>query len=81
MFDGKQSHLNLRQFEDWQKQTMYERQQGICPHCGKEKREKIKFAFEEMEADHIKHWHEGGKTEIDNGQMLCIEHNRKKSGK
>lgn len=81
VFDGKQSHLNLRQFEDWQKQTMYERQQGICPHCVKEKREKIKFAFEEMEADHIKPWHEGGKTEIDNGQMLCIEHNRKKSGK
>ena len=36
IFDGRQSHLNLRQFEDWQKQTMYERQKGRCPECVKE---------------------------------------------
>ena len=34
-----------------------------------------------MEADHITPWSEGGKTEIENGQMLCRECNRKKSSK
>ena len=36
-------------------------------------------ALEEMEVDHITPWCEGGKTEISNGQMLCREHNRRKS--
>lgn len=81
IFDGKSSHLNLRQFEDWQKQTIYERQQGICPYCKKEGRSKIHYELDEMEADHIIPWYEGGKTNIDNCQMLCIEHNRKKSCK
>ena len=34
-----------------------------------------------MEADHITPWHEGGKTNEDNCQMLCKECNRRKSGK
>jgi 5-methylcytosine-specific restriction endonuclease McrA len=34
-----------------------------------------------MEADHITPWHEGGKTETKNGQMLCKEDNRRKGGK
>ena len=35
------------------------------------------FEIEEMEADHIKPWHEGGKTTLKNCQMLCKEDNRK----
>jgi len=34
-----------------------------------------------MEADHITPWAEGGKTDKDNGQMLCKECNRRKSSK
>ncbi|WP_343251811.1 HNH endonuclease signature motif containing protein [Mycoplasma amphoriforme] len=34
-----------------------------------------------MEGDHIVPWSQGGKTEINNLQMLCIEHNRRKSNK
>ena len=30
-----------------------------------------------MEADHIKPWHEGGKTTADNCQMLCKDDNKK----
>ena len=37
--------------------------------------------IEEMEADHILPWCDGGKTSVDNCQMLCREHNRQKSGK
>ena len=39
------------------------------------------YAYEEMEGDHITPWHEGGKTEPENLQMLCRECNRKKGGK
>lgn len=30
-------------------------------------------------ADHIHPWSKGGPTELDNGQLLCREHNRAKS--
>ncbi len=37
--------------------------------------------FDERESDHIKPWHEGGKTTAANCQMLCKDDNRRKSGK
>jgi hypothetical protein len=39
-----------------------------------------KFQLEEMEGDHIRPWHEGGKTVATNCQMLCKDDNRRKSG-
>ena len=68
--------LNIRAFTDNQKREAYERQKGICPQC----KEKEHFEIEEMEADHITPWHEGGKTTSENCQMLCKKHNRLKSG-
>jgi 5-methylcytosine-specific restriction endonuclease McrA len=38
------------------------------------------FDITEMEADHIKPWHEGGRTEAANCQMLCKADNRAKGG-
>jgi len=67
--------LNIRAFTDKQKRETYERQKGKCVKCKKH------FEIEEMEADHIKPWYEGGKTIAKNCQMLCKEHNRIKSGK
>ena len=75
LFDGEEKHLSLRQFDDKTKRKVYERQQGICAECGKH------FDIAEMEADHIDPWHAGGKTVIDNCQMLCKHCNRRKSGK
>ena len=72
--------LNIRAFTDKMKREAYERQKEICPHCKGEIKKK-KWEIEEMEADHIKPWHEGGKTTAENCQMLCKEHNRTKSGK
>lgn len=68
-------YLSLRSFTDKQKRVAYEAQGGICLHCNKS------FALEEMEGDHITPWSEGGKTEIDNLQMLCKLCNRLKSNK
>ena len=49
--------------------------------CLKEKREKVHYNLTEMEADHIIPWCDGGKTTIENCQMLCVEHNRLKGKK
>ena len=68
-------HLNLRTFDKDDKRAMFERQNGICPHC------KEKFELSQMEADHITPWSQGGKTDLENGQMLCKACNRKKSDK
>jgi len=71
----KEKHLNIRAFSDNQKREAYERQKGICVVCGEH------FEINEMEADHITPWHEGGKTIAENCQMLCVDDNRRKSGK
>ena len=78
---GNEKFLNLRTFDDAVKREVYERQGGICPHCVKEHREKTHWEIEEMEADHITPWVEGGKTVAENCQLLCVEHNRRKSSK
>lgn len=75
VLDRKEKHLNIRAFSPSMKRTVYQKQQGKCPLC------KNHFELEEMEADHITPWHEGGKTELSNCQMLCKECNRRKSGK
>jgi hypothetical protein len=69
--------LNLRTFNEKISRKVYERQNGICPTCDPEKQYKL----EEMEADHIVPWIKGGKTVEENCQMLCMHHNRTKSGK
>ena len=68
-------HLSLRSFTDSQKTGAYERQNGVCLACDKH------FRADEMEADHITPWHEGGKTVPENCQMLCKPCNRSKGGK
>ena len=75
-----EKYLNIRVFTDKMKREAYERQKGICPHCKGENKKK-KWEIKEMEADHIKPWHEGGKTISENCQLLCKNHNRTKSGK
>jgi len=69
----QEKYLSIRAFTDKMKREAYERQKGICKHCKK------KFEIEEMEADHIKPWSEGGATIAENCQMLCKQCNRTKS--
>jgi hypothetical protein len=76
LLTGDEKHLNIRTFTKSQKQKTYEKQKGRCPKCPKTKQ----WELEEMEADHITPWHEGGKTNDENCQMLCKKHNREKSG-
>jgi len=75
VLDGDERHLNIRAFSDNMKREAYERQKGVCVKCKK------KFELDEMEGDHIKPWHENGKTTAANCQLLCKEDNRRKSGR
>lgn len=59
--------LKQRAFSPYQRDTMYNRQKGICPDCGRH------FLKDEMEAHHIIPWYNGGRTELDNCVMLCKE--------
>lgn len=78
LLTGREKYLNIRTFTDKQKREAYERQNGICPKCVEPNN---RYRLDEMEADHITPWHEGGKTEPNNCQMLCKLHNRMKSGR
>lgn len=75
VLNGLEKHLNIRQFSPNQRREAYERQRGVCPVCGQH------YELAEMEADHITPWHEGGKTEAANCQMLCRDDNRRKGGR
>lgn len=70
-----EKHLNLRQFSDSEKRTMYERQNGVCAFCDDH------FEFSEMQGDHVVPWSKGGKTTLENGQMLCAQCNGSKGAK
>ena len=57
--------LKHRAFSEAQRTTLYNRQKGICPDCGKH------FIKADMHAHHIVPWYSGGVTELTNGVMLC----------
>lgn len=69
---GDEHYLDLRAFPEDIKLAVWEKQKHICPLCNKE------FDYEFMEGDHITPWKEGGRTVIENCQMLCRECNRRK---
>lgn len=75
LLTGEEKSLHLRAFAAEDRITMYKKQNGLCAICGKP------FDIKEMHADHIKPWSKGGKTTLENGQMLCTTCNLKKSNK
>lgn len=72
---GDEHYLDLRCFPEDIKLAVWERQGHKCAICGKE------FDMEFMEGDHIVPWKKGGRTEVSNCQMLCMECNRRKGSK
>ena len=70
-----EKHLSIRAFTESVRQKVFEKQDGICVKC------REKFELNQMEADHITPWCEGGNTDEANCQMLCKDCNRRKSNK
>jgi Protein of unknown function DUF262/HNH endonuclease len=81
----EEKHLSIRTFTEAEKRQAYERQKGMCANKTKclapgNSDGKRVFDIAEMEADHIKPWSKGGRTNADNCQMLCLPCNRQKGG-
>lgn len=64
-----------RSFDEREKTQIFARDKGFCRICSK------KVTEHSWHADHIKPWIKGGKTEISNGQLLCIRCNLQKKDK
>ena len=62
-----------RAFSEREKILIYRNNNGTCCSCDKV------VSWSEFEADHVLPHSKGGATEIENGQVLCGECNRKKS--
>ena len=75
VFSRDERCLSLRKFSDTQKRTAYEKQGGRCAHCGEA------FAYEDMHGDHKVSFAAGGKTTLENLQMLCAKCNNAKNAK
>lgn len=82
VLSGNPRSLSLRAFSDKDKSQAFAKQmvagtgKATCKLCT----DKTKlFSFNEMEADHAIPWSRGGKTTIDNCQMLCRACNNLKS--
>lgn len=75
VLSGKERVLSIRAFTENMKRESFERQNGNCPTCNSS------FALDQMEADHITPWSQGGRTIAANCQMLCKPDNRIKGGK
>lgn len=64
---------NKRNFDEAQRQVIFRKYDGKCQICGKI------CEWNDWEADHIIPWSKGGKTVVENGQVLCPSCNSKKS--
>ncbi|MCL2882245.1 MAG: DUF262 domain-containing protein [Coriobacteriia bacterium] len=74
VLDGDERALSLRSFDERQKREIFERDGGVCQHCGA-----VIADVSAGQFDHVKPWSRGGKTEVDNGQLLCPDCNARKS--
>ena len=72
---GDEHYLDLRAFPEDIKYAVWQEQGGKCNLCGRE------MGYEFMEGDHITPWRDGGRTVIENCQMLCRDCNRRKGSK
>lgn len=83
--------LSIRIFDDRTKVVVYEQQtqkakakgQSNCPLCaiGHDANKTRIYEPTEMDADHVTAWTNGGATDLQNCEMLCITHNRAKGNR
>lgn len=64
-----------RLFDEYQRRAIFRKNKGVCQGCGK------KCEWDDYQADHIVPWSKGGKTVVENGQVLCSTCNQKKGNK
>jgi|GEM_PF-468198 len=67
-----------RNFTYSERVAIYRKDRGLCQACLAEGRneDEARVPWIEFDADHLKPHSKGGKTTVDNGQVLCQHHNR-----
>ena len=83
--------LEVRVFDENVKRAVYADQtakakaegKSNCPLCaaGNDNNRFRIYKLNEMDADHVTAWSNGGKTDISNCTMLCVTHNRAKGNR
>lgn len=72
-----------RAFSELERILIYRRGKGLCQQClreGKPENE-AKVSWSEFQADHVVPHSKGGKTILENGELLCRYHNQTKGAK
>lgn len=72
-----------RAFSELERITIYRRDKGMCKAClreGKPENE-AKVSWSDYQADHVLPHSKGGRTVLDNGELLCSLHNQSKGAK
>jgi hypothetical protein len=87
----KSELLAVRLFDEKTKKAAYKRQvkasetseKSNCSVCASVKNvnQNRIYKIEEMEADHVTAWSNGGQSDLDNCEMLCVLHNRAKGNR
>jgi 5-methylcytosine-specific restriction endonuclease McrA len=83
--------LDVRVFDEATKKVVYARQtdeakkrgKSNCSYCaiGHSANKNKIWKIDEMDADHVSAWSKGGKTGIENCEMLCKTHNKAKGNR
>lgn len=72
-----------RAFTELERIIIYRKGKGFCQQClreGKSENE-AKVSWSDYQADHVLPHSKGGKTTLDNGELLCSYHNQSKGAK
>ena len=69
-----------RAFDESERILLYRVYDGLCQECVREEKPKSEclVPWHEFEADHVVPHSKGGQTVLDNAELLCRTHNRKK---
>ena len=72
-----------RAFNEAEKIKIYRRDSGLCQMCLAESKleKEAQVSWSGYQADHYFPYSKGGRTEVENGQVLCVYHNQKKSAR
>ncbi|MGO2061400.1 MAG: DUF262 domain-containing protein [Microbacteriaceae bacterium] len=83
--------IEVRVFDERTKLAAYEKQtkaaeaagESNCPMCagGTNNNAERIYRLEEMDADHVTAWSNGGASNLKNCEMLCVPHNRSKGNR
>lgn len=85
----KEHHIELiekdakRAFTELERIIIYRKGKGFCQQCLKEEKSEneAKVSWSNYQADHVIPHAKGGRTILDNGELLCSYHNQSKGAK